>query len=220
MNKSIAKELIPGVSDSVTSSVGQSDTPLALSDRELDWRLVQRVQSGEVAAFDHLVRKYRVSLFSIIYNMTGNREDASDITQEVFIKAFQSIKRFRGKAAFFTWLYRIAVNTSITFIKKAKKQRFIHYESIDETMVSGEILEFLTAKTKTEKGALLNELQEKLNDALQKLSPKHRLVIILHEIEGMNHKSIAEIMKTSEGTVRSRLHYAKKQLQVFLKDYL
>ncbi|MAV39770.1 MAG: RNA polymerase subunit sigma-24, partial [Puniceicoccaceae bacterium] len=139
---------------------------------------------------------------------------------EVFIKAFQSIKRFRGKSAFFTWLYRIAVNTSITFIKKSKKQRFIHYESIDETLVSGEILEFLTAKTKTEKGALLNELQEKLNDALQKLSPKHRLVIILHEIEGMNHKAIAEIVKTSEGTVRSRLHYAKKQLQIYLKDYL
>lgn len=216
MSKSIAKDLIPGITDSVV----QGDTPLTPTDRELDWALVQRVQSGEVAAFDRLVRKYRVSLFSIIYNMTGNREDASDITQEVFIKAFQSIKRFRGRAAFFTWLYRIAVNTSITFIKKSKKQRFIHYESIDETMVSGEILEFLTAKTKTEKGALLNELQEKLNDALQKLSPKHRLVIILHEIEGMNHKAIAEIMKTSEGTVRSRLHYAKKALQVFLKDYL
>lgn len=216
MSKSIAKNLIPGVTD----TVGQSDTPLTPTERELDWALVQRVQSGEVAAFDRLVRKYRGSLFSIIYNMTGNREDASDITQEVFIKAFQSIKRFRGRAAFFTWLYRIAVNTSITFIKKSKKQRFIHYESIDETMVSGEILEFLTAKTKTEKGALLNELQEKLNDALQKLSPKHRLAIILHEIEGMNHKAIAEIMKTSEGTVRSRLHYAKKQLQVYLKDYL
>lgn len=216
LSKSIAKDLISEVAD----SVGQRDSALASTDRELDWALVQRVQSGEVSAFDCLVRKYRVSLFSIIYNMTGNREDASDITQEVFIKAFQSIKHFRGKSAFFTWLYRIAVNTSITFIKKSKKQRFIHYESIDETLVSGEILEFLTAKTKTEKGALLNELQEKLNDALQKLSPKHRLVIILHEIEGMNHKAIAEIVKTSEGTVRSRLHYAKKQLQIYLKDYL
>ena len=216
MSKSIAKNLLPELTD----SVAQSNTQVTQTDRELDWALVQRVQSGEVAAFDRLVHKYRVSLFSIIYNMTGNRADASDITQEVFIKAFQSIKRFRGKAAFFTWLYRIAVNTSITFIKKSKRQRFIHYESIDETMVSGEILEFLAAKTQTEKGALLSELQEKLNDALQKLSPKHRLVIILHEIEGMHHKAIAEIMKTSEGTVRSRLHYAKKQLQVYLKDYL
>ena len=133
MSKSIAKNLLPELTD----SVAQSNTQVTQTDRELDWALVQRVQSGEVAAFDRLVHKYRVSLFSIIYNMTGNRADASDITQEVFIKAFQSIKRFRGKAAFFTWLYRIAVNTSITFIKKSKRQRFIHYESIDETMVSG-----------------------------------------------------------------------------------
>ena len=93
-------------------------------------------------------------------------------------------------------------------------------ETIDETLVSSEILEFFTAKTKTEKGALLTELQEKLNEALQKLSPKHRLVVILHEVEGMNHKAIADIMKTSEGTVRSRLHYAKKMLQSFLHDYV
>ena len=210
--KTIANEFISDVKKNVGDSV--------VSDRDLDWAIVQRVQNGEVSAFNQLVQKYRQPLFSTIYNMTGNREDASDIAQEVFIKAFQSIRRFRGQASFYTWLYRIAVNSSITFIKRAKKQRFINYETIDETLVSTEILEYFTAKTKTEKGALLKELQEKLNEALQKLSPKHRIVVILHEVEGMNHKEIADITKTSEGTVRSRLHYAKKMLQAFLQEYI
>ena len=212
IGKTIANEFITDVKKDVGDSV--------MSDRDLDWAIVQRVQNGEVSAFNQLVQKYRQPLFSTIYNMTGNREDASDIAQEVFVKAFQSIKRFRGQASFYTWLYRIAVNSSITFIKRAKKQRFINYETIDETLVSTEILEYFTAKTKTEKGALLKELQEKLNEALQKLSPKHRIVVILHEVEGMNHKEIADITKTSEGTVRSRLHYAKKMLQAFLQEYI
>lgn len=212
ISKTIANEFISDVNKGVGDSV--------VSDRDLDWAIVQRVQNGEVSAFNQLVQKYRQPLFSTIYNMTGNREDATDIAQEVFIKAFQSIKRFRGQASFYTWLYRIAVNSSITFIKRAKKQRFINYETIDETLVSSEILQYFTAKTKTEKGALLKELQEKLNEALQKLSPKHRIVVILHEVEGMNHKEIADITKTSEGTVRSRLHYAKKMLQSFLQEYI
>ena len=212
ISKTIANEFISDVKKGVGDSV--------VSDRDLDWAIVQRVQNGEVSAFNQLVQKYRQPLFSTIYNMTGNREDATDIAQEVFIKAFQSIKRFRGQASFYTWLYRIAVNSCITFIKRAKRQRFINYETIDETLVSSEILEYFTAKTKAEKGALLKELQEKLNEALQKLSPKHRIVVILHEVEGMNHKEIADITKTSEGTVRSRLHYAKKMLQAFLQEYI
>lgn len=212
ISKTIANEFISDVKKGVGDSV--------VSDRDLDWAIVQRVQNGEVSAFNQLVQKYRQPLFSTIYNMTGNREDATDITQEVFIKAFQSIKRFRGQASFYTWLYRIAVNSCITFIKRAKRQRFINYETIDETLVSSEILEYFTAKTKAEKGALLKELQEKLNEALQKLSPKHRIVVILHEVEGMSHKEIADITRTSEGTVRSRLHYAKKMLQAFLQEYI
>ena len=212
ISKTIANEFISDAKKAVGDAV--------VSDRDLDWAIVQRVQTGEVSAFNQLVQKYRQSLFSIIYNMTGNREDATDIAQEAFIKAFQSIKQFRGQASFYTWIYRIAVNSSITFIKRAKKQRFINYETIDETLVSSDILEYFTAKTKTEKGALLKELQEKLNEALQKLSPKHRIVVILHEVEGMNHKEIADITKTSEGTVRSRLHYAKKMLQAYLQEYI
>ncbi len=194
------------------------DAPL--SERDLDWAVVQRVQAGNVGAFDQLVQKYREHIFSVIYNMTSNREDASDLTQETFIKAFQAIARFKGKSSFFTWIYRIAINSTMTFLKKRSRRRYISYENINEEVSSTEIFESLTAKTRTEKGALVQELQEKLNDSLQKLSPKHRTVVVLHEIEGLSHAEIAEITKTSVGTVRSRLHYAKQQLQSYLKDYL
>jgi len=194
------------------------DAPV--SDRDMDWAVVLKVQAGNVGAFDQLVQKYRQQIFAVIYNMTSNREDASDLTQETFIKAFQAIGRFRGKSSFFTWIYRIAVNTSMTFLKKRNRRRFISYDNIDEEASSSEIVERLTASNRSEKGAIVSELQERLNDALQKLSPKHRTVIILHEIEGLEHAEIAEITQTSIGTVRSRLHYAKQQLQSFLQDYL
>jgi len=191
-----------------------------LSERDVDWAIVQRVQAGNVGAFDQLVQKYREHIFSVIYNMTSNREDASDLTQETFIKAFQAIARFKGKSSFFTWIYRIGINTTMTFLKKRSRRRFISYEKIDEEVSNTEIFERLTATNRSEKGVLISELQEKLNDALQKLSLKHRTVTILHEIEGLEHSQIAEITKTSVGTVRSRLHYAKQQLQSYLKDYV
>ncbi len=206
-----------------TGSVTKSIFPAkesAGSDRDQDWAVVQRVQAGNVGAFDQLVQKYRESIFAVIYNMTSNREDASDLTQETFIKAFRAVGRFKGKSSFFTWIYRIAVNTTMTFLKKRNRRRYISYENIDEEASGAEIVERLTAKNRSEKGALLSELQEKLNDALQKLSPKHRTVVILHEIEGLEHAQIAEITRTTVGTVRSRLHYAKQQLQSYLQDYI
>lgn len=206
-----------------TGSVTESIFPAkekTVSERDIDWAIVQKVQAGNVGAFDQLVQKYREHIFSVIYNMTSNREDASDLAQETFIKAFQAIARFKGKSSFFTWIYRIAINTTMTFLKKRSRRRFISYEKIDEEVSNTEIFERLTAKNRSEKGALVNELQEKLNDSLQKLSPKHRTVVILHEIEGLEHAQIAEITKVSVGTVRSRLHYAKQQLQSYLQDYI
>lgn len=207
---------------SLTKAIDQdaSVTSETISERDADQLLVERVQEGDVAAFDQLVRKYRERLFSIIYNMTSNREDAADLTQDSFIKAFSSINRFRGKSAFFTWLYRIAVNTTLSHLKRNRFRRFFSLENIQEEGSHAQILETLAAKHKSEKGALISELQEKLNEALQKLSPKHRTVVVLFEIEGLSHQEIAEIVGCSVGTVRSRLHYAKQQLQAFLKDFI
>ena len=185
-----------------------------------DMALIRRVQDGDVAAFDHLIRKYRERLFSIIYNMTSNREDAADLTQEAFIKAFSSINRFKGKSSFFTWLYRIGVNTALSHLKKNRMRRFFSFENLHEEVHSSDILEVLSVKMNSEKSSLAKELQEKLNEALQKLSPKHRAVVVLYEIEGLSHQEISDIVGCSVGTVRSRLHYAKQQLQVFLKEYI
>jgi len=195
-------------------------TSQVLSEKDADWLTVQRVQAGDVAAFDELVIKYRERIYSVVYNLISNKEDASDLSQEAFIKAFRSIARFKGKSSFFTWLYRIAVNTSLTFLKKNRYRRFLSYENITEETGSSDVLEVLAAKTSTEKPTLIKELQHKLNEALQSLSVKHRTVIVLFEIDNLSHQEIAEIMNCSVGTVRSRLHYAKKQLQSELQDLL
>lgn len=185
-----------------------------------DSLLVKRVKAGDSAAFDILTRKYRERLFSVVYNMVSNREDAMDIVQDAFIKAFSSIGNFRGASSFYTWLYRIAVNMSITFIKRARMRRFFSFENANEEMAASEVLDKLTTTSDGRRSNALKELREKLNEALQTLSIKHRTVVVLYEIEGLSHQEIAEITGSSEATIRTRLHYAKQQLQGILKDYI
>ena len=207
---------------SFTKAISKSlvSSPERQKEADEDLVIVRKIQDGDVDAFDALILKYRERVYSVIYNLTSNREDASDLTQETFIKAFQSINRFKGKSSFFTWLYRIALNTSLTYLRKNKLKRFFSFEKmVDEDHTEG-FIENMTADSDSDKAALMSELQEKLNDAFQKLSVKHRTVITLFEIDGLSHKEIAEIVGASVGTVRSRLHYAKQFLQGELKDYL
>ena len=185
-----------------------------------DWAVVQRVQNGEVGAFDQLVIRYRERVYGVVYNMTSNREDAADLTQDAFIKAFKSINRFQGQSSFFTWLYRIAVNSALSHLRKAKLRTFFSFEKIVEDDKTTEILSQLTDKHGADREVYVRELQEKLNEAMQTLSVKHRTVLVLFEIDKLSHQEIAEIMNCSVGTVRSRLHYAKKQLQSELQDLL
>jgi RNA polymerase sigma factor (sigma-70 family) len=195
-------------------------TPERQQEADADFAVVKRVQAGDVAAFDQLIRKYRERLFGVVYNMTSNREDTADLVQDAFIKAFQSINRFQGQSSFFTWLYRIAVNTALSHLRKNKLRTFFSLEKIQEDDPSSKVLADLTDRSGADRDAYLRELQEKLNEALQKLSIKHRTVITLFEIDGLSHAEIAEIMECSEGTVRSRLHYAKQFLQGELSKYL
>jgi RNA polymerase sigma-70 factor (ECF subfamily) len=185
-----------------------------------DLELVNRVKANDSVAFDILVKKYREKLFSIVYNMTSNRDDAFDIIQEAFIKAYRGIKNFNEESAFFTWLYRIAINTSITQINKTRLRRFFSLEDVDEENSQKSYPEYFSKVENTRRSLFLKELQENLNIALQRLSNKHRSVVILCEIEGLSSSEVASILKCSEGTVRSRLFYAKEQLKSYLKDYL
>lgn len=206
------------VSKAISKTLVSSPERRAEADEDLV--IVEKVQAGDVDAFDELVSKYRERIYAVVYNLTSNREDASDLTQDAFIKAFQSIGRFKGKSSFFTWLYRIALNTTLTHLRKNKLRRFFSFEKMNDEDHSAGFIEQLTTDSDSDKKALMNELQEKLNDAFQKLSVKHRTVITLYEIDGLSHKEIADIVGTSVGTVRSRLHYAKQFLQAELKDYI
>ena len=196
-------------------------SPERQQEADADVDVVRRVQAGDVAAFDRLILKYRERVYGIVYNLTSNREDAADLTQEAFIKAFQSIHRFGGQSSFFTWLYRIAVNSTLSHLRKARLRSFFSLDRIDsDEPVAREIIDALTDNTGVDRDAFVRELQEKLNDALQKLSINHRTVVTLFEIDGLSHQEIAEVTGCSVGTVRSRLHYAKQLLQAELQPYI
>lgn len=196
-------------------------SPERLQEADQDSIIVRQVQAGDVAAFDRLILKYRERLYGVIYHMTSNREDASDLTQDAFIKAFQAINRFQGQSSFFTWLYRIAINATLSHLRKNKFKSFLSLDTVNsEEPVSQELISALTDKTGADRDAFVKELQEKLNEAMQKLSIKHRTVITLFEIDGLSHQEIADVMDCSVGTVRSRLHYAKQLLQAEMKAYI
>ena len=183
--------------------------------------LVTYALNGDFAAFDKIVGLYKERLYSVIYNMTFNHEDAADLTQDTFVKAFRSLSKFKRKSTFFTWLYRIGVNMTLTHLKKKRARKFFSFDQILSGEISNKEIASLSSKeTSSVKKTLLNELHEKLNEALSKLSDKHRTIVVLFEIDGLSHKEIASIMKCTEGTVRSRLHYAKLQLQSLLGEYI
>lgn len=208
--------------DTASKALGKTlvASPERQQEADSDWSIVQRVQGGDVAAFDRLILKYRERVYAVTYNMTSNREDAADLTQDAFIKAFQSINRFQGQSSFFTWLYRIAVNGTLSHLRKNKLRSFFSFEKIHEEDKSVEIVSQLTDKKGADRELFVKELQEKLNEAMMKLSIKHRTVVTLFEIDGLSHEEIAEVMNCSVGTVRSRLHYAKQLLQAELQSYM
>jgi len=186
----------------------------------IDLVLVQRAQAGDLPAYDELIRRYQERVYATIYHMTSNHDDASDLTQETFIKGFTALKSFKGDSSFYTWVYRIAVNKTINFIKAKRNKTHLSLNDLDFNAEHDPgIVNLISDKTpRREIG--LTELQEKLNDAMQRLSPVHRLVVTLHDVQGLPHEEIATIMDCNIGTVRSRLFYARQQLQAHLSDYL
>jgi RNA polymerase sigma-70 factor (ECF subfamily) len=182
--------------------------------------LVRKAKAGNLRAYDELVRRYQERVYSTIYHMTANHEDANDLAQETFIKAYRALKSFKGDSSFFTWIYRIAVNKTINFLKQRKHRYLLSLNDLDfNAEHDPDVIALISEKTPRREIGLA-ELQEKLNVALQKLSEKHRLVVTLHDIQGLSHEEISRIMKCNEGTVRSRLFYARQQLQATLSDYL
>src|SRR2546425_1162206 len=182
--------------------------------------LVRRARKGDLAAYDELVRRYQERIYATVYHMTANHEDANDLAQEAFIKGFQALKSFKGGSSFYTWVYRIAVNKTINFLKQRKNRAQMSLDDLDFNAEHDPDLVALISEKTPRREVNLTELQERLNAAMQKLSEPHRLVVTLHDVQGLSHEEIAKIMSCNIGTVRSRLFYARQQLQAYLSDYL
>jgi len=182
--------------------------------------MVRRAQKGDLAAYDELVRRYQQRIYATVYHMTSNHEDANDLAQEAFIKAYQALKTFKGGSSFYTWVYRIAVNKTLNFLKQRKNRTAMSLNDLDFTAENDPDLVALISEKTPRRDAVLSELQQKLNEAMQQLSEPHRMVVTLHDVQGLAHEEIAEIMECNVGTVRSRLFYARQQLQGYLVDYL
>jgi len=181
--------------------------------------LVKKATQGDESAYNELVSLYQGKIYALTYNMTGNSADAEDLVQEIFLKGFKYIPRFKRKSSFYTWIYRIAVNHTINFLKKRNRRTFYSLDDVDTHIENDPDYVELSDQSGPFKEATLSELQKKLNDAIQELSEKHRAVVVLHDIQGVPNEEIAKMMNCSPGTVRSRLFYARKQLQTFLKEY-
>jgi RNA polymerase sigma-70 factor (ECF subfamily) len=204
-------------------NIEPDENPEAVSDEEeslLEKELVLSAQRGDVHAFEELVERYHGRIYGLTYNMTSNREDAEDLTQEVFVKAFEALPRFKGKSSFYTWLYRIAVNKTINYRKKRNRKRALSLDQFDQEIKTDEVYSDLSAKGSPLRNISLSELQIKLNEALQNLSEKHRTVVVMHDMQGIPHDEIAKVVGASVGTVRSRLFYARRQMQSELTEFM
>ena len=196
-----------------------TEATLAQSDvSELD--LVKRCQAGDTEAFDELVTRCRTRVFGMIYNMVHSEQDAWDLAQESFLKAWKSIGRFRGQSSFYTWVYRIVMNVTIDWLRKkqvkgsgAEFDDAIQLTEIDPASKTVPKTEALPHQTMER-----DEIRARIQKAIAQLSPEHRAVILMKEIEGMQYHEIAEALGCSIGTVMSRLFYARKKLQALLRD--
>jgi RNA polymerase sigma-70 factor (ECF subfamily) len=200
-------------------SVGGGGDGFGESVAEDDIVLVRRCQKGDALAFEQLVIKYRSKVFSMIYGMVQNEQDAWDLAQEGFIKAWRSIHRFKGQASFYTWLYRIVTNVAIDSLRR---KGFKKTAEFDDRIAASEVepgsKTVPTPDPLPHHGLEREEIRQRIEQAISRLSPEHRAVIVMKEIEELQYNEIAEALGCSIGTVMSRLFYARKKLQTLLKD--
>ncbi len=203
-------------SDSPTGAGGP-----ATSGDSSDEALVQRAQKGDTHAFDQLVRRHFDRIYGLLYHMMAHRQDAEDLAQTVFIRAYRSLRRFRNESSFGTWLYRIAVNAAITALgRRGRRVGEVSFDDLDAEVEKDKAYVQLVSGHTPRLELDRKELQARLNEALQALSDTHRAVVVMHDIQGLPHEEIARVLGVPVGTVRSRLFYARKQLQSALGEFL
>jgi RNA polymerase sigma-70 factor (ECF subfamily) len=178
-----------------------------------DYALVQRCLRGEMNAFQGLVEKYQQPIFLLITGIILDREQAKDLTQIVFIKAYRSLSKFKGRSRFYTWLYRIAFNLALDAKRKKSGKEMVEY---DDNLV----VDRAPDKSRPDRKIIREELYELIRQGLEMLTISQRTTILLREWEGCSYQEISTIMNCSRGTVMSRLYYARVKLRESLKPYL
>jgi RNA polymerase sigma-70 factor (ECF subfamily) len=180
-----------------------------------DWQLVQKCQAGDIASFQELVSRYHQKVYMVIVGLLRNPDDAMEVAQESFFRAYRKITSFQGQSSFYTWLYRIAINICIDHQRREKRSPLEFRESMDEVFEQqNEVARDPFSDVHD------RELREKMLSAIDDLTPEHKAVIVLRTLEGMSYKDIGEILGCSEGTVMSRLQYSRKKLQHKLSAFL
>lgn len=186
--------------------------------READTQMVLAVREGDTTAYRGLVEKYQTRVYQMVYGMVRNREDARDITQDAFVKAYDNLHRFRLESSFYTWIYRIAMNLAIDFLRKRQRRGTSEFdEDIAQRDGDGGISDVHNQEGPA-RSLERKRLYARIMDAMEELPEDQRQVILLRELEGLSYKEIAEVMEIPEGTVMSRLYYARKKLQKLLSD--
>ncbi len=182
--------------------------------------LVADLREGDTTALASIVEKYGKLAYRLAIQITKNHEDANDVMQETFLKVYESIGSFRKESAFETWLYRIIVNQALNLVKRRERRRESSFSDENENDLRFDLRRSSGYANSPHDDVEKKELQKWVTQAVDSLSAKHRTVVILHEFEGLTHPQIATILNCSEGTVRSRLHYARRKLRDVLKPYV
>ncbi|MEI7774950.1 MAG: sigma-70 family RNA polymerase sigma factor [Verrucomicrobiota bacterium] len=226
--ESAAPPQLPASSASAQVQPEAQSDPASSHLEDVAW--VARAQSGDAAAFDSLVVKHSGKLYSLVFQMTANHDDTNDVLQDVWTKVYRSLAGFRGAAKFTTWIHSIAVNMTINFLRRRSKRQAVSLDArvfpsqgaatplgspAEEATLHPALISTQTPHSE----ANLSELQVRLGEALERLTPEHRAVVVMFDIQGLAHAEISAVLGVSEGTVRSRLFYAHRLLQGYLTDF-
>ena len=180
-----------------------------------DSRLVIDLKSGNERAYRQLVGKYQAKLRNVAYGITLDLEESADIIQDVFLKAYMGIGKFKGESSLYTWLRRITINESLNWVRKWKRRFKWQHQSLDQE--DGSSLDIESDKAGPEDKVSNNQVAGILKEALDKLPEKARAVLILKEVEGLSYEEIGDLLGISKGTVSSRIFYAREKLRGYLK---
>ncbi len=200
----------------------QQDPALAeerADEQARDAELVAKCQRGDTAAFNELVTKYRNKVYSTIFNLVRNEDDAWDLTQETFLKAWRNIAGFRSQSSFFTWIYRIATNVTLDWLRKKQIASGVEFDdAVEITAIAPGAATAPRIAPLPHQQLQNREIQSRIEASLAQLSAEHRMAVVLREVEGLSYEEIAEASSCTVGTVMSRLFYARKKLQTLLRD--